>query len=98
MVEPTIASSSASTVMPITNALSSFTSSTGSCPLVAPGAELLDRGLQDVAGQRRDEAGGLGDRDELVGRYQPVGGVLPAQQRLCPATTHTRWIARPGPA
>jgi hypothetical protein len=37
---------------------------------------------QDPAADRDDQAGLLGDRDELVRRHEPALGVVPAQQRL----------------
>ena len=50
--------------------------------LRAPGAHLAQRVVEHVVGQRDDEAGVLGQRDELVGRQPAVHGVRPAQQHL----------------
>ena len=44
-------------------------------------------GLQYPAADRDDQAGLLGDRDELVGRDHPALGVAPAQQRFQPDDT-----------
>src|SRR5579875_3849605 len=49
---------------------------------VAPGALLLHGGAQDPPGEWFDEAGLLGDGDELVGGDHAQLGVRPAQQRL----------------
>src|SRR5436190_2395596 len=47
-----------------------------------PRVDLLQRRPQDEARQRLDEAGLLGERDELARREQPVLGMLPAHERL----------------
>ena len=49
---------------------------------VAPGHALPHRRLEDEPGQRLDQAGVLGQRDELVGRDVAPQRVVPAQQRL----------------
>jgi hypothetical protein len=48
----------------------------------SPVAALLEGGVHDVVGQRTDQPGPFGQGDELAGWDQPVGGVLPAHQRL----------------
>jgi hypothetical protein len=45
---------------------------------------LVERHLQDQAGQRVAEPGFLGERDEVVGRDQAEVGVLPADQGFDP--------------
>ena len=45
-------------------------------------AALRQRRVEDVQRQRADQAGVLGQRDELVRRQQPALRVLPAHQRL----------------
>ena len=47
--------------------------------MLAPAAAGL---AQHPAAERDDQAALLGDRDELRGRQQPAGGVVPAHQRL----------------
>ena len=49
---------------------------------IGPGARLREGGVQDVAGERADQPGVLGERDELVGKDQAALGVLPAHQGL----------------
>ena len=50
--------------------------------LVLPHAHLLQRGVEHVGGQRRDQAGLLGDRDELRRADEAEPRVLPARERL----------------
>ena len=49
---------------------------------VQPEPLLGEREVQHPLGQAQDDAGALRDRDELAGRDEPLGRVLPAQQRL----------------
>ena len=51
-------------------------------PGVQPAAQLRQGQAEDPFGQPQDDAGALGHRDELTGRDEPLGRVLPAQQRL----------------
>nr|WP_228430773.1 hypothetical protein [Baekduia soli] len=51
-------------------------------PLAVPGVELGQGLVEHRQRQRRDEAGVLGDGDELVGGQQAVDGVVPAHERL----------------
>ena len=59
-----------------------FTATPMSSPCRAPRAHLAQRVVEDVVGQRDDQARVLGQRDELVGRQPAVHGVRPAQQHL----------------
>ncbi len=49
-----------------------------------PRLQLPARVPEDPAAERRDQAGLLGDRDELPGRHQSQCGMLPAHERLEP--------------
>jgi hypothetical protein len=51
-------------------------------PGVAPLPDLREGGVEHERGQRRDQAGLLGDRDELAGPDDPELGVVPARERL----------------
>ena len=51
-------------------------------PGVQPAPLLGEREVEHPLGQPQDEAGALGDRDEVARRDEPLGRVLPAQQRL----------------
>ena len=50
--------------------------------LALPGLDLAHGGAEHPAGERDDQAGLLGDRDELLGSEQPVARVVPAHERL----------------
>ena len=47
---------------------------------LSPIAKLAQGGIEDPRSQGLDEAGVLRHRDELVGRDEPEGGVLPSDQ------------------
>ena len=51
---------------------------------IQPCAGLTHRRTHHPAGERSDQAGLFGQRDEAIGPDQPELGVLPAQQRLYP--------------
>ena len=51
-------------------------------PVALPGAALAERLLEHVQGERLDQPGLLGERDELVRSDQAARRVVPAQQRL----------------
>ena len=56
-------------------------------PVAAPARGLRERLVEDERGEPVDQAGGLGERDELVRRRRrPRLGMLPPDQRLDPAT------------
>ena len=62
--------------------IETLTAITTGVPGRLPGGALADRGLQDEPGERTDQAGVLGQRDELVRRDVAPHRVLPPQQRL----------------
>ena len=50
--------------------------------LVHPGTGLHERLAQDLVGERVDDGGAFGDRDELVGHEQTPCRVIPAHERF----------------
>ncbi len=53
-------------------------------PASRPLADLPERRVDDPARQRADDAGALGERDEVDRREQPALGMVPAHERLDP--------------
>jgi hypothetical protein len=58
-------------------------------PLPAPGPHLAQRVIEDVVGER-DDAGVLGERDELVGREPAVHGCAQRSSTSTPETAFER--------
>ena len=60
-----------------------------------PLRHLRERGVDDELGEPVHEPRGLGERDELVGRDEAAGRVVPAQQRLDADHVCRRWPTSP---